>query len=896
MNSPGPGELIMTRRAHNHDLLFGLLALQRGLIDQRQLVCAFEAWSADSARTLAEVLLEQGALDDSARCLVNAMVQSQFMDWDSQPEDPGASRRPGRATVVPTGEPSLPATITHLGSPRSSGDPFDQDGPKDPVAGLTVFRSAGDRFHVVRTFARGGLGEVFLAIDSELDRQVALKELRAYHAHDPASQTRFLREARITGRLEHPGIVPVYGLGRYTDGRPFYAMRFIEGETLEQAIERFHQPGVPQLEHGKQKLEFRRLLRSLIDTCNAVAYAHSRGVVHRDLKPSNIMLGRFGETLVVDWGVAKSLGDPAAQPAVLLRGSPTPDELSLTRPGSAIGTPQYMSPEQALGDLSRVEPASDVYSLGATLYCLLVGHGPFPTGALAEVLQRVSHGVFPAPRRLRKSIDPALEAICLKAMSLRPEDRYDSPLILAGEIESWLAEVSYRSEQERALSDVKRSLSRLCIERAQNLFSRNMPREGMLWLARTLENTPADSPEIERFVRASLGAWHAAGKLVERTLPHGGGVFAVAFSPDGRRLATASADRAARLWDLAKGTLLSAPIRHDETIQAIAFSPDGQRLATASDGGFLRQWDAVTGAPIGDPIRHDASIIAVSYSPDGSRVATASRSRIACLWECATGQAIGEPARHDARVVAIAFDPSGKQLAAADDDGSVLLRETATGTMLAQTLRHEAPVTCMAFSPDGRRLICGCQSGRTKIWDTRLWTSLVELAQQAPVACVAYSPGGQSIATACDDGTARLWDADSARPIGEPLAHGGPVSCLAFSPDGAIVATGSRDRTVRLWSADTALPIGPALGHPGEIEGLEFSHDGRRLATACADGIARCWRVPAPVAGDVERITCWVHLATELEFDEGDAIRRVDQLVLWELRRRLQDLGGSPVK
>ena len=170
---------------------------------------------------------------------------------------------------------------------------------------------AGERFRIIRPHARGGLGEVFLALDPELDRQVALKELQSYHAHDPVSQSRFLREARVTGRLEHPGIVPVYGLGRHADGRPYYAMRLIEGETLKQAIERFHgAKGAPH-EPGERELAFRRLLRRFIDACNAVAYAHSRGVVHRDLKPENIMLGRFGETLVVDWGVAKLLADVA---------------------------------------------------------------------------------------------------------------------------------------------------------------------------------------------------------------------------------------------------------------------------------------------------------------------------------------------------------------------------------------------------------------------------------------------------------------------------------------------------------------------------------------------------------------------------------------------------------
>src|SRR5262249_32688399 len=149
----------------------------------------------------------------------------------------------------------------------------------------------------------------------ELDRRVALKELRSYHAHEPTSQARFLLEARLTGRLEHPGIVPVYALGRYPDGRPYYAMRLIEGEALGGAVRRFHAGEGGSRDPSRREIAFRRLLRSLIDACNAVAYAHSRGVVHRDLKPDNIMLGRFGETLVVDWGLAKALSTPGTDAA-----------------------------------------------------------------------------------------------------------------------------------------------------------------------------------------------------------------------------------------------------------------------------------------------------------------------------------------------------------------------------------------------------------------------------------------------------------------------------------------------------------------------------------------------------------------------------------------------------
>jgi eukaryotic-like serine/threonine-protein kinase len=298
--------------------------------------------------------------------------------------------------------------------------------------------STARRFRVLRPHARGGLGAVFVALDEELNREVAIKEIQDSFVKDPINRARFLAEAVITGNLEHPGVVPVYALG-WRAGRPFYAMRFIRGESFKEAIDAFHRGAHTPADPGARFLALRKLSNRFISVCEAIAYAHSRGLLHRDLKPANIMLGKYGETLVIDWGLAV----PLPHPAEPNKGQEEPPPLGAKRSpglGSLVGTPAYMSPEQASGERERLSAASDIYSLGATLYCLLTGKAPFDGRDVATILQRVCVGDFPAPRQVDASIDRALDAICLKAMSLNPQARYSSANALAEDVERWLAD------------------------------------------------------------------------------------------------------------------------------------------------------------------------------------------------------------------------------------------------------------------------------------------------------------------------------------------------------------------------------------------------------------------------------------------------------------------------
>jgi serine/threonine-protein kinase len=360
---------------------------------------------------------------------------------------------------------------------------------------------AGLRYQPLRYHARGGLGVVFVANDTEVSRKVALKRIQERRRHLPQDRERFQREARITGRLEHPGVVPVYSMGQDTSGNPYYTMRFVEGSTLAEAIETIHQQdGKPRLlverEHG-----LRALLTRFVAVCQTVAYAHSRGVIHRDLKPSNILVGDFGETLVIDWGLARNLNDH-------------PEEGSnSTQIGKALGTWGFISPEQARGDWTRVGPPSDIFGLGATLYAILTGQAPY--GGNNAVVDAQA-GKFIRPRQLAREVPGDLEAVCLKAMAAVPEDRYSSALELAADVQRWLDDEPVRARPEPLSQKLRRWARRHRTLVAAGLVLLVAGVVGLslgLWAvgreqARTVEALEAEKASLERALTAEKDARH----------------------------------------------------------------------------------------------------------------------------------------------------------------------------------------------------------------------------------------------------------------------------------------------------------------------------------------------------------------------------------------------------
>ncbi|WP_435011327.1 tetratricopeptide repeat protein [Tundrisphaera lichenicola] len=437
----------------DQNLLLGVLALQMEFISSDALLDAMKAWTFEKGRSIAEILVERGELDPADRDALRPILDRHLARHGGDPARSIAALDLGTSSL------EVLRTLGELEVVEDSDRTFATRSPISLDSTAILNYDPGDlptspRYHRVRLHARGNLGEVFVAHDKELHRHVALKQIQERNADDSSSQARFFFEAEVTGGLEHPGIVPVYGLGRYHDGRPYYAMRLIQGDSLTESIAAYHAAGSEGSRPGARMLELQKLLRRFLDVCNAVAYAHSRGILHRDLKPSNIMVGKYGETLVVDWGLARPIVPGSGPGGSLdldepLLQAPSGSDVSRTIAGSVVGTPAYMSPEQAAGLLDQLGPASDVYSLGATLYHILTGRPTFGSSDVLDVLHRVQQGDFPPPREVEPTVPRALDAITRKAMATRPGDRYATPLELAADLEHWLADEPISALPER---------------------------------------------------------------------------------------------------------------------------------------------------------------------------------------------------------------------------------------------------------------------------------------------------------------------------------------------------------------------------------------------------------------------------------------------------------------
>ena len=727
------------------------------------------------------------------------------------------------------------------------------------------------RFQLGEELAHGGMGVVYRARDDSLGRDVAVKVLHERYRVDSLVGRRFLDEARITAQLQHPAIPPVFEVGRLSDDRPYLAMKLIKGRTLADLLK---QRPEPASDRG-------RFLAVFQQVCQAVGYAHSRRILHPDQKPGNLMVGAFGEVQVMDWGLAKLLeadGGTAHEPAAstettcgtVIQTAREPDSATLA--GSMLGTPAFMAPEQAGGELDRIDERTDVFGLGAILCVILTGEPPYTGKSGEDVrLMAIRGTLADADARLDQcEADAKLVELCRQCLSAEREARPRDAGAVAATIAGYLAGVEERARQaelERAaaearaaeqrkrrrvqvglaaalilvsalfawfqnrhagrlaeeqgktltaLAEAQRQAAASILDRALALCEHGETGRGLLWLARGLDLAhKAGDADLEAAFRWELGAWAAETHELILALDYPGQVFAVALSSEGRLIAAAGPDGRVFLWRTDTGEAYGAPLAHPTGVHGLAFLPNTHTLLTGCADGAARLWDCDRGALLGDPMSHYRSA-----------------DRPAREWPFRDG------------VSSVAVSQDGKSAVTGGCDGTIRLWSLPDGRSLASAVASREAVLAVAFSPDGTTVLSGGYDWEVSRWDGR---SLQRLGPPQNVGSVvwslAFTPDGRTALAAVQQGGALLRLDLKEGTQAPPLKHLGWVMAVACTPDGRVLVSGGGDQVTRLWDSATGRPFGPPLPALGGVVSVAVSHDGRFVAVGSAEGAVCLWRL-----------------------------------------------------